>query len=56
MSGNVPRVVGGSVLGAAATQLPNTGPSELAVQLALFVGGFLLVWLLADLATARRSK
>ena len=56
MSGNVPRAVGGTVAGVAATQLPNTGPNEIAIQLAVFVAGFMLVWLMADLVTARRDR
>ena len=56
MSGNGPRVVGGTVLGAAATQLPNTGPNDLVTQLAVFVAGFMIVWLLADFYAARKRS
>ncbi|MDX1766346.1 MAG: hypothetical protein R3313_05355 [Candidatus Saccharimonadales bacterium] len=56
MSGSVPRAIGGTVAGAAATQLPNTGPNELIVQLAVFVAGFMLVWFIADMVSARQSK
>jgi ABC-type Fe3+-siderophore transport system permease subunit len=57
MSGNVPRVTGGTVLGAVtASQLPNTGPADVAIQIAAFVGIVLATWFVVDLITTRRHR
>jgi len=56
MSGNLPKTGIGSLFGATAALMPGVGPEEIAVQIAVFVAGFMLVWLMADLVTARRNK
>lgn len=56
MSGQVPRVTTGSTLGAVtASQLPNTGAADTAIQIAVFVVIVLATWFAADLIASRKN-
>lgn len=48
MSGNVPQVAGSTTVGViTASQLPNTGPAELIVQIAAFSAVVMVSWYVA---------